>query len=147
VAVLKYDIWIEASPDEVWAAYTDLDRIPEWQTGAPRVAEASGSGDVVGTTYLVRRGPMTSRSTVTAADAPTHHASHTQAVLGLTFDLVADLTAADGGTRIALEARTEWPRGLRLVGRAVESALLSEREAVKELTNLKTLVEREAGRR
>ena len=147
MAVLKYDIWIEASPDEVWAVYTDLDRIPEWQTGAPRVAEASGSGDVVGTTYLVRRGPMTSRSTVTAADAPAHHASHTQAVLGLTFDLVADLTAADGGTRIALEARTEWPRGLRLVGRAVESALLSEREAVKELTNLKTLVEREAGRR
>ena len=147
MAVLKYDIWIEASPDDVWAVYTDLDRIPEWQTGAPRVAEANGSGDVVGTTYLVRRGPMTSRSTITAADAPAHHASHTQAVLGLTFDLVADLTAADGGTRIALEARTEWPRGLRLVGRAVESALLSEREAVKELTNLKTLVEREAGRR
>jgi uncharacterized protein YndB with AHSA1/START domain len=147
VAVLRYDIWIEASPDDVWAVYTDLDRIPEWQTGAPRVAEASGSGGVVGTTYLVRRGPMTSRSTITAADAPAHHASHTQAVLGLTFDLVADLTAADGGTRLALEARTEWPRGLRLVGRAVESALLSEREAVKELTNLKTLVEREAGRR
>jgi uncharacterized protein YndB with AHSA1/START domain len=147
VAVLKYDIWIEASPDDVWAVYTDLDRIPEWQTGAPRVAEANGSGDVVGTTYLVRRGPMTSRSMITAADRPGHHASHTQAVLGLTFDLVADLTAADGGTRLALEARTEWPRGLRLLGRAVESALLSEREAVKELTNLKTLVEREAGRR
>ncbi len=143
----SYDIWIEASPAEVWAVYTDLDRIPEWQTGAPRVAEASGSGDLVGTTYVVRRGPMTSRTTITAAAPPAHHASHTQAVLGLTFDLVADLTAEDGGTRLALEARTHWPRGLGLFGRAVESALLSEREALKELANLKALVERESERR
>jgi hypothetical protein len=147
VAVLNYDIWIKASPDEVWAVYTDLGRLPEWQTGAPRVVEASGSGDVVGTTYVVRRGPMASRTTVTAADPPAHHATHTRAILGLTFDLVSDLRAEDGGTRLALEARTEWPRGLRLFGRAVESALLSEREAVKELANFKALVEGMAERR
>jgi uncharacterized protein YndB with AHSA1/START domain len=142
MAVLRYDIWIEASPAEVWAVYTDIDRLPEWQTGGPRVTEASGSGDVVGTSYIVRRGPMASRTTVTAADPPAHHATHTRAVLGLTFDLLADLTAEEGGTRLGLEARTDWPRGLRLVGRAVESALLSEREAIKELANLKALVER-----
>ena len=141
MAVLRYDIWIEGSPAEVWAVYTDLERLPEWQTGAPQVADTSGPGDVVGTTYTVRRGPMTSRTTITAADPPTHHASRTQAVLGLTFELLADLMAERGGTRLALEARTDWPRGLGLVGRAVEAALLSEREALKELANLKALVE------
>jgi hypothetical protein len=70
-----------------------------------------------------------------------------RAILGLTFDLLADLTAEDGGTRLALEARTSWPRGLRLVGRAIESVLLSEREAMKELANLKALIEGEAERR
>ncbi len=34
--------------------------------------------------------------------------------------------------------------GGRLVGKLVERAILSPREALKELTNLKTIIEREA---
>lgn len=44
-----------------------------------------------------------------------------------------------------LLAKTHWPRGLGLVGKLIERAILSGSEARKELTNLKTLVEEEAG--
>ena len=144
MGTLRYSVWIDASPGEVWAVFTDLDRIPEWQTGAPRVAEASGPGDAVGSAYTVRRGPMGSRTTVTVAEAPTRYASHTDAALGLKFDLLADLVAEHDGTRLRLEARTHWPKVLRLLGRLVEAAFLNPREAEKELANLKALVERDA---
>ncbi|WP_156642204.1 hypothetical protein [Arthrobacter sp. B6] len=44
-----------------------------------------------------------------------------------------------------LLAKTHWPRGLGLVGKLIKRAILSGSEARKELTNLKTLVEEEAG--
>jgi hypothetical protein len=47
-------------------------------------------------------------------------------------------------SHLELIAETHWPRGRRLVGKLVERAMLSPREADKELTNLKTIIEREA---
>jgi uncharacterized protein YndB with AHSA1/START domain len=66
IGMVRYSVWIDAAPSDVWAVFTDLDRIPEWQTGVPRVAEASGPGDAVGTSYVLRWGPMASRTTITA---------------------------------------------------------------------------------
>lgn len=140
MGILRYSVWIAASPDAVWSAWTDIDLIPRWQTGHPRVTDVTGDGGV-GTSYSVHRGPSESRTTVVVADAPSHHVSKTQALLGLRFDLDAQLTPESGGTRLALEARTQWPRGLGWLGRGVEAFVLSPHEAERELANLKTIVE------
>ena len=140
---MRYAIWVKAAPEAVWSAWTDIDLIPRWQTGRPRVVGVSGDGGV-GTTYTVRRGPSTSRTTVVVAEAPSRYVSRTAALLGLRFELEARLTPEDGGTRLALEARTAWPRGLRWFGRLVEAFVLNPSEAERELANLKAIVE--AGR-
>jgi len=129
-------------PIRVWTVFTSLDRIPEWQTGNPKLVDVSGPGDRVGTTYGVRRGPGLARTTVVEADAPIHYASHTDAYLGLRFDVIADLVPDHGGTRLDMRAITHWPRGLGLLGRLVELVILSRREGNIELRNLKALVER-----
>ena len=140
MGVLRYSVWIDAAPDAVWSAWTDLDLIPRWQTGNPRVVDVTGEGGA-GTSYSVRRGPSSARTTILVADAPSRYVSTTQALLGLRFDLEAQLRPEQGGTRLALEARTEWPRGLNLMGRIVEAFVLSPREAERELANLKAIVE------
>jgi hypothetical protein len=142
VGVLSYSVWIDASPISVWNVLTDLDRIPDWQTGAPRVVDRTGQGDAVGTHYTVRRGPTSSKTTVTNAERPGRYESRAKALLGLQIDLIANLVAQRGGTLLSLEARTAWPRGLRLLGRAVEFVVLNPREANRELANLKAVVER-----
>lgn len=140
MGILRYSVWIDAAPDAVWSAWTDIDLIPRWQTGHPRVASVTGDGGV-GTSYTIHRRPSESRTTVVVADAPSHHVSKTRALLGLRFDLEAQLTPEGGGTRLALEARTAWPRGLGWLGRGVEAFVLSPHEAERELANLKAIVE------
>jgi uncharacterized protein YndB with AHSA1/START domain len=140
MGVLRYSVWIDAAPDAVWSAWTDIDLIPRWQTGHPRVADVTG-GVGVGARYSVHRGPTRSQTTVVVADAPSRYVSKTQALLGLRFDVEAQLTPERGGTRLALEARTEWPRGLGWLGRGVEAFVLSPHEAERELANLKAIVE------
>jgi uncharacterized protein YndB with AHSA1/START domain len=147
VGTVQYSIWIGASPGLVWDVYTNLDRIPEWQTGDPRVEEVGGQGDEVGTIYTVRRGPGASRTTVTEAVRPSIHASRTSAPLGLSFDLTTNLVPENGGTRLQLRAQTHWPNGLGLVGRVVEFFFMNGSEANRELGRLKVLVEREAEER
>lgn len=145
MGTIRRSIWIDAAPSLVWDIYTNLDRIPQWQTGNPRVVDVSGKGDEVGATYIVRRGPGGARTTVTEAVRPSHHGSHTDAYLGLSFDLTTDLLPENGGTRLELWAKTRWPRGLGWLGRVAELALLSERETNRELQRLKTLIEKPRG--
>ena len=64
--------------------------------------------------------------------------------LGLRFDVISWLEAEADDTRQSLRAETRWPRGLGLLGRLVERAILNPREAERELNNLKALVEGEA---
>jgi len=143
MGAVRQSIWIGAAPGLVWEIYTDLDRIPEWQTGDPRVLEVSGRGDEVGTIYTVRRGPGAARTRVTEAMRPELHRSRTNAYFGLSFDLTAKLLPEQGGTRILLQAQTHWPKGLGLLGRVVEFAFLNAHEANRELERLKVLVESE----
>ena len=141
MASYRYSTWIAATPEVVWDVFTDLNRIPEWQTGRPIVSDASGRGDVPGTTYTVRRGPAAARTEVLEADRPVRYRSRTDAYLGLSFDLIATLTPDRRGTRLELQADTHWPRGLHLLGRVVEAIVLSGQEAKTELENLKMLLE------
>jgi uncharacterized protein YndB with AHSA1/START domain len=146
LATHRYSIWIDAAPELVWEIFTDLDRIPEWQTGGPVVVEASGRGDVAGTTYAVRRGPGIARAMVLEAVRPFEYRSRTSAQLGLVFETIAHLVPEANGTRLELEAQTHWPLGMRLLGRLVEAVVLSGHEGHREMKQLKLLVESRRGR-
>jgi uncharacterized protein YndB with AHSA1/START domain len=143
MGVLEYSIRIDAPPDDVWRIYVDPERLPEWQTGSPVIEDVSGPGDRVGTTYASRRGPGVGRTTVLESDPPRRLVTHTEAYFGLRFDVTSRLDPEAGGTLLTVRAETHWPRGLGLLGRLVELAILSSREAHKELGLLKALVERE----
>ena len=143
MGVLEHSVWISARPEQVWPVYTDPLRIPEWQTGSPVILDVHGVGDTPGSTYVSRRRPGSAYTTVVEAEQPRRLVTRTEAYLGLRFDVSSWLEAVDDGTRLSVRADTRWPRGLGLLGRLVELAILSPREAERELKNLKTLVERE----
>ena len=145
MATHRRSVWIHAAPDQVWGVFTDLDRIPEWQTGGPVVTEATGRGDAAGTTYSVRRGRAVAHTTILECVRPYRYRSKTDAYLGMWFELVAYLIPDRDGTRVELEAQTHWPMGMRHVGRLVEAVVLSGHEARRELNQLKLLVERDPG--
>lgn len=141
---LAYAVWIEAAPELVWRVYVDPYRIPEWQTGNPVIEDAHGGPGEPGSTYVSRRGPLRARTTVLASDAPARLVTSTDAYLGLEFEVTSRLAERAGGTDLALTVVTHWRPRRRLVHKLVERAILSRREAHKELTNLKSIVEREA---
>jgi uncharacterized protein YndB with AHSA1/START domain len=142
MGVMDYSVWIQAPPEEVWRIYVDPLRIPEWQTGSPVIEDVHGAGDEPGSTYASRRGPGIARTTVLKVEEPNRLVTRTQAYLGLRFDLESRLKPSGDGTLLELRAETHWPRGLGLVGRLVELAILSRWEATKELARLKLLIER-----
>lgn len=144
MGTVQHSIWIDAPPALVWDVYTNRNRIAEWQTGDPRVVDATGQGHEVGASYSVRRGPGTSHTTVTEAVRPSLHASRTNAYFGLSFDLITNLVPENRGTRLQLRAQAHWPKGLGIIGRVVEFAFLNGREAHRELERLKVLIEKEA---
>src|SRR5688500_16656768 len=108
---LEYAVWIRARPTEVWRIYAEPSRIPDWQTGGPRIEERRGSPDVPGSTYVSRRGPGVARTTVVAADPPHRLVTRTEAYLGLVLDVDSRLVPEDDGTTLSLRVETHWPRG------------------------------------
>jgi hypothetical protein len=65
----------------------------------------------------------------------------TEAYFGLRFDVESLLTPQSGGTLLELHVETHWPKGLGLLGKLVEAAILSPREGQKEPGRLKALIE------
>jgi uncharacterized protein YndB with AHSA1/START domain len=146
MGVLVCSVWIDAAPEEVWGTYVDPARVADWQTGKPVVGEVQGAPGEVGSTYVSRRGPFAARTTVLAAEAPRELVTRTDAYLGLQFELTSRLEERSGGTDLQLRAATHWRRRLGPVSKLVELAVLSPREARKELAMLKALIEREAAK-
>jgi len=140
MGAVDYSVWIRALPEDVWRVYVDPSRIPEWQTGSPVIEEVHGPADQPGSTYVSRRSPGAARTTVRKADKPSRLMTTTEAYFGLRFDLTSSLKSQSGGTRLELQAETHWPRGLGLLGKLVEAAILSPREGEKELARLKRLI-------
>jgi uncharacterized protein YndB with AHSA1/START domain len=136
-----YSVWIEATPEQVWRVYVDPLRIPEWQTGSPTIEEVRGSGDQLGSSYVSRRRPGAARTTVMEVDKPRRLMTATKAYFGLRFDVTSLLKSQSGDTRLELHVETHWPRGLGLLGKLVEAAILNPREGEKELARLKRLIE------
>ena len=143
MGTFEHSVWIKARPEDVWTIYVDPSRLPEWQTGSPVIGDVHGKGDQPGSTYTSARGPGTARTTVLAAVPPRRIVTRTVAYFGLKFDVDTRLEHEGNGTMVRLQAETRWPRGLGLVGRVVERAILGKSEARKELANLKALIERE----
>ena len=139
-----YTVWIKAAPGLVWRVYVDASRIPHWQTGKPVIGDVHGGPGELGSTYVSRRGPLVARTTVLASDIPTRLVTRTDAYFGLELEITSRLTERAGGTDLALNVETHWRSRRRLLEKVVERAILSPREARKELTNLKMIIEREA---
>jgi uncharacterized protein YndB with AHSA1/START domain len=140
---LMYSVWIKAVPAQVWPTYVDPNRIAEWQTGKPVIGDVRGAPGEPCSTYVSRRGRLAARTTVLRSDVPAQLVTRTDAYLGLQLELTSRLTDRAGGTDLELTAETHWPPGRRLVGKLVERIILSPREARKELTTLKMIIERE----
>jgi uncharacterized protein YndB with AHSA1/START domain len=145
MGLAEYSIFIQAAPDVVWSAYADPSRIPQWQTGSPTIRDLRGGPGEAGASYVSKRGPLSARTTVIESDPPRRLLTRTDAYLGLRFDVESRLVPSGDGTQLILRAETWWPRPLRPISKVVELAILSSREATKELRNLKTLLEQGAG--
>lgn len=141
----EYCIFIHAAPDLVWSVYADPSRIPQWQTGSPSIDDIHGGPGDLWASYISKRGSLSARTTIIESDPPRHLLTRTDAYLGLRFHVESQLLPTGDGTQLILRAETWWPRPLRLIGKVIEMAILSSREATKELQNLKTLIEQTAG--
>jgi uncharacterized protein YndB with AHSA1/START domain len=72
MATYRFSTRIHARPDEVFALWTNLDRMHEWVGGVTGVTHLTGPVDQPGTTYQVLFGRMHSPTTVLEADRPRH---------------------------------------------------------------------------
>ena len=145
MGVREYSVWIKAAPEQVWRVYVDPTRIPEWQTGKPVIGDVQGApGRARLDVRLEARPPLRADDGADRRDAPHELVTRTDAYLGLQLEVTSRLSGRSDGTDLELRVVTHWRRGLGLVAKVVELAILNPREARKELAHLKTLVEREA---
>ena len=61
---------VGAPRDQVFALWTNLERMGEWVGGVTGVSDVSGSIDEVGTTYIVHFGPVKSPTEILETDRP-----------------------------------------------------------------------------
>jgi uncharacterized protein YndB with AHSA1/START domain len=101
-----FSTFVAAPPEQVFALWIDLDRMPEWVGGVSRVTDVSGPIDRAGTTYTVWFGRMTSRTEVLHIERP--HSIRTRfgnrLLRGITE---ATFEPQDGGTRLTQRLETE----------------------------------------
>lgn len=66
----QFVLHIDAPPERVYDAWTDLSRMPEWVEGVTKVTDITGPMDRVGTRYVVWFGRLASRGEVLAGERP-----------------------------------------------------------------------------
>jgi uncharacterized protein YndB with AHSA1/START domain len=66
---------VGASPEHVFALWTNLERMGEWVGGVTGVSDVSGPIDQVGTTYVVHFGPVKSPTEVLEVERPRRFAT------------------------------------------------------------------------
>jgi uncharacterized protein YndB with AHSA1/START domain len=72
MADYRFSILVHASPERVFDAFTDLDRMAEWVGGVTRVTDRTGPVDRPGTRYTVWFGRMRSPTEVLEVERPRH---------------------------------------------------------------------------
>jgi uncharacterized protein YndB with AHSA1/START domain len=70
VSHYQFSIDVAAPPAEVFALWTNLDRMDEWVEGVTKVTDVSGPPDQAGSQYTVWFGPIASRTEVIEALPP-----------------------------------------------------------------------------
>ncbi|HEX8025308.1 MAG TPA: SRPBCC family protein [Candidatus Limnocylindrales bacterium] len=107
MATFRLATHVAAPLEQVFALWTNLDRMREWIGGVTGVTDVSGPFDQAGTTYTTWFGKMSSRTTVVQAERP--HLFHTRYRNRiLSGESLATFEAdGHGGTRLTEEFRTE----------------------------------------
>ena len=75
MAHYTFSTYVAARPDDVFALWTNLDRIGEWIGGVTGVSDVSGPIDEVGTTYVVHFGPVKSPTEILDVERPRRFAT------------------------------------------------------------------------
>jgi uncharacterized protein YndB with AHSA1/START domain len=102
---------IEASPDDVFRAFTDPAIVADWME-ADGIRDQQGPLDAAGSTYtLVIRGPWRFRMRVTRSDPPARYALTGDGPLGTSYAMDATLSGAGGETTLVVESRWTLPFG------------------------------------
>lgn len=76
MARYAFEVHVDAPPEIVFDLWTNLDRMHEWIRGMTGVEDRNGAVDVVGSTYVVRFGPVRSPTQVIEADRPRRFATN-----------------------------------------------------------------------
>ena len=75
MAHYKISTVVAAPIDQVFALWTDLERMGDWVGGVTGVTDISGPIDKAGTTYVVHFGPVTSPTEVLEVERPRRFAT------------------------------------------------------------------------
>ena len=75
MAHYTFSTHVAAPPDDVFALWTNLDRIGEWIGGVTGVSDVSGPIDQIGTTYVVHFGPVKSPTEILEVERPRRFAT------------------------------------------------------------------------
>jgi len=105
MSVYRLSILIDASPERVFAFWTDLDRLPLWVGGVTRVTDLTGPIDQPGTRYAVWFGRMRSQTEILEVERPAHIRTRFGNVV-LKGESDVTFQARDGGTLLTQEFRT-----------------------------------------
>jgi carbon monoxide dehydrogenase subunit G len=131
---------IQATPDQVFRAFTDPALVVDWMD-ASAVLDVRGTLDEPGTTFtLVIFGPHHFRSEVVRAHAPHLHETAGRGRFG-TYRMTATLEPASSGTD--LELTTEYTLPLGPIGRWLDRRFIDREPrtlANREVDRLVTLV-------
>lgn len=133
---------IDASPQAVFAIYTDAARFREWQPDV-KIVEASGPLDQPGTSWTAEYGgAFTANGVVDAVDPPRRHVQTFREAGGLvTCTTTATFEPDDGGTRVTFDFDYTVKGGF--IGRVLEGRAGQEIEArvTRDLARLGRLAE------
>jgi uncharacterized protein YndB with AHSA1/START domain len=106
MAEYQFSIHVAAPREQVFALWTDLDRMREWVGGVTRVTDVTGPVGQAGTRYTVWFGPMRSPTEVVEVDAPGRFRTRFGNWL-LRGESLATFEAEGDGTRLTQVFRTQ----------------------------------------
>jgi uncharacterized protein YndB with AHSA1/START domain len=134
---------IAAPPERVFEIYTDLRRLPQWQSG---LKGTDGGFDQPGADFVMRfGGPLTVRGTVLAAQRPALHRIRAREMAGLvTCETTARFDPADRGTRLTFDYDYQVSGGRvgrlfdGMVGREMHTRGAKDAAGLKELAEIRS---------
>ena len=139
-------IHVEATPEQVFDLFANVERLPEWQVPAPEVKDITGTPGTVGfgwtTAATIAGRKMEAPMRITACDRP--RLFEVKSTGNMAGTMRGRLEPAAGGTDVTIESEYEMPLGF--IGDAANKLFFERSFAEswdKSLQKLKALVEAE----